>query len=201
VTPDELDQKLREAYTGDRIEISGLDDSIRREIRRQSRRQINQIKQWIGVAAALVVAVGVGGHEARQRAPEPKMFGDAARDHRVEVVQRSPRRWRTTDSEVDTLTARFGLTRERVAFSGYRLTRAKICLLDGRRVLHLVYDNGGTEYSLYLTADTASVPITQATEGAEHVAGFHTSRIAGMVVGDGTASDCSRFAKVVTTAL
>ncbi len=76
--------------------------------------------------------------------------------------------------------------------------RAKICLLDGRRVLHLVYNDGKADYSLFIEPVGAAAPFGEAQYGTEHVAGFHGNRIEGVVVGEGTAADCRRFLKTVT---
>jgi hypothetical protein len=193
---DDLDRKLRDAYTRDPVDTRALERAIRTEIRRESR---GRTALRFASAAALAVAI-LGGYWVARRSPEPKIYRDAALDHRAEVVQKLPRRWRTTDPELDTLTARFGLSRQRVALSGYRLLRAKICLLDGQRVLHLVYNDGSGEYSLFLPAGNKPVPEGETWDGAEHIEGFHAGRKTGLVVSDGTAADCRRFAKTVALA-
>jgi hypothetical protein len=194
---DDFDRKLREAYTRDPVDTRGLERSIRAEIRRQSwHRSALRL-----VSAAAVVVALLGGYWAARWSSEPKIYRDAALDHRAEVVQKAPRRWRTTDSELDTLTARFGLSRERVAFSGYRLLRGKVCLLDGQRVLHLVYSGGGSEYSLFLLAGNKHAPTGEARIGEEHIEGFDAARKTGLVVSDGPAADCRRFTKTVALAI
>jgi len=195
MTPDELDQKLRVAWTAQPLDTAGAEAGIRLAIRRESRRA--QLRT-LAIAATVVVAAALGALWFLRPQPEPKIFADAARDHRVEVVQGAPRHWRTADTEIDTLTARFGLTRERVAFTGYQLTKARICLLEGQRVLHLVYSDGARDYSLYLAANATAVPNRDARDGAQNIAGFHSTRLTGLVVGEGSPSDCRRFAQTVT---
>ena len=193
---DDLDRKLREAYTRDPVDTRGLERSIRAEIRSHT---LRRSALRFASAAALVVAI-LGAYWAARRSPEPKLYRDAALDHQAEVVQKAPRRWRTTDSELDTLTGRFGLTRQRVAFSEYRLLRAKVCLLDGRRVLHLVYSSGGSEYSLFLLADNQHVPTGEARIDAEYIEGFDGAHKTGLVVSDGPGADCRRFTETVALA-
>ncbi len=193
---DDLDRELREAYLREPFDTRGLEGSIRAEIRRQSRRR-SALRS--GLAAALVVA-GLWGYWASRRSPEPKIYREAALDHQAEVVQKIPRHWSTTGSELDNVTARFGLSRQRIALSGYRLLRAKVCLLDGHRVLHLVYDDGASEYSLFLLADHKHVPTGEARIDAEHIEGFDALHNTGLVVSRGPSADCRRFTKAVALA-
>jgi hypothetical protein len=193
---EDIDRALCEAYGREPIETSGVENAIRREIGSSSKRNSSKLR-W-GIAAALVCAVALGGYWVIYPAPESKIFAAAALDHRIEVVRNAPRHWRTTEADLDSLTARFGVSRQQISFFGYRLIHAKICGLNGQRVLHLVYKNGATEYSLYLAPPSASVPVTETQQQSEHIASFHGRGIEGMVVTDGTAPDCRRFAKIAS---
>jgi hypothetical protein len=194
----EIDRRLQEAYGREQIDTAAVAAAVLGEIRHRNR---PHPVLWRAAAAA-VLTVAASAYWTHRRTPEPAIFSAAARDHRAEVVQNAPRHWRTTDTDIDLLAARFGLNRERIGFSGYRLLRARICLLDGRRVLHLVYDdlhNGdNAEYSLYLVPGGAAVPAVEVRDGAQYISGFHGDRIDGLVVGEGTAPDCLRFAKTAT---
>jgi hypothetical protein len=190
----EIDSRLRDAYAEEPVESSGLEIALQKEIGRLQRRRLAQ--QFTGAAA--VCAVVFGSYWVVRPTPEPRLFADAARDHRIEVVQKASRHWRTADTDVDTLIARFGVRRQRLVLPGYQLLRAKVCMLDGRRVLHLVYTDLSAEYSLFLMPDVTAIPLTESSDGAERVAGFHSGRASGLVVGDGSPQDCRRFAKMVS---
>jgi hypothetical protein len=166
------------------IEISRILDN---RLRIACRRPAPQPVRWLAAAAAIVFAVTSG----RQT---PRIFTDAARDHHAEVVDRAARRWKTSASDVNVLFARFGRSGP-PELSGYRLLRAKICGLAGKRVLHVVYSDGRAEYSLYLTSGEA--PVRQDREGSENIAGFRK----GLVVASAPPADCRRLADAANAVL
>jgi hypothetical protein len=138
------------------------------------------------------------------------MCADAARDHRVEVVEHQRRTWLTDAAAIDALAVRQGLSApaaEAIAPAGYRLERGKLCRLGGRVFLHLVYSNGAREFSLYLRdrAPSEAFPgISRAIAaglnfdlGAEHVAQVPSARFTALVVTDESQNatrDIARFA-------
>jgi hypothetical protein len=175
----ELDSLLREACEREPVETAALE----RSIRARPRRRIVALR-WIAAAAALaLIAWG-----ASYRVRVPGAFQQAARDHRVEVVEQSPRRWRTDTAAIDSIARRFGFSAEqaaRLAPAGYRLEHAKICGLDGKPALHLVYTGadagGGREFSVYIAKIS---PERQKTVDGFTVASFPS----GVVVG--TKAEC-----------
>jgi hypothetical protein len=175
----ELDALLREACEREPVETAALERSIHARLRRRV-----VALQWIAAAAALaLIAWGVF-----YRVRVPATFEQAARDHRVEVVEHSPRRWRTDTAAIDTIAGRFGFSADqaaRLAPAGYRLEHAKICGLDGKPALHLVYAgadaDGGREFSIYIAKIT---PQRQKTVDGFTVASFPS----GIVVG--TKAEC-----------
>ena len=144
----ELDALLREACEREPVPVTALERSIRGRMRRRT-----LALRWMAVAAAVaVIAAGLS-----YRARVPGVFEQAARDHRAEVVEHGPRRWRTDNAAIDGIARRFGFSAEeaaQLAPAGYRLEHAKICGLDGKPALHLVYSgtdvSGAREFSVYI---------------------------------------------------
>jgi hypothetical protein len=180
----ELDTLLREACERDPVDTVALERSIRARLRRRI-----VALQWMAAAAAIVlIAWGVS-----YRFRAPGVFEQAARDHRVEVVEHGPRHWRTDSAAIDSVASRFGFSAEqaaRLAPAGYRLEHAKICGLDGKPALHLVYsgdvysgdDSAGLrEFSVYIAK---VLPQRQKTVDGFTVAAFRS----GLVVG--TKAEC-----------
>jgi hypothetical protein len=172
---DDFDSELRDAWNREPVNTVGVRAAIRSRI--AMRRRVG----WYAAAVAAAVLMALAGYRLTR---PPQMFVDAARDHRAEVVEKAPRRWRGGDDAAP-----------RVA--GYSLVRAKFCRLDGRRVLHLVYTDGRTEYSLYLTPPGAPTPVGEIRQGGEVVEGF----VRGVAVVDGPAEECRKFAGAAAAAL
>jgi hypothetical protein len=129
----------------------------------------------------------------------PRIYADAARDHQAEVVEHQPRRWRSERANVNALAERFGLPASAVAAlgpAGSTLVHAKICRLNGVPVLHLVYEIGRGEISLYVRRnDDRAATNAPVLVGKEYVDAFHTPRFSVIVVAAGSRADCLLFAR------
>jgi hypothetical protein len=170
MTDDELDASLREAIHSEATDTASLEKAIRAQTRRF-------YKGWY-VAAAAVAAVVLLAIFMR---PVPKAFHEAARDHRLEVVEHHPRRWQTKAPEALPVTP-----------ANYRLEHSKICRIEGKPVLHLVYTDGSHEVSVYVDAATGT---GEADVDGQHVMAFRTPHMTGLVVG--SVSECRQFADVI----
>jgi hypothetical protein len=172
---DDFDRELRDAWNRAPVDTDGLRVAIRSRIARRRR-----VGRGIAAVLAAVLIVAAGYRLTRT----PQILVDAARDHRVEVVDKAPRRWRGADGAAPVL-------------AGYSLVRAKFCRLDGQRVLHLVYTDGTTEYSLYLTPPGAPTSVAEIRQGGEVVEGL----VRGVAVADAPVEGCRKFARAATAAL
>jgi hypothetical protein len=179
-TDGELDALLRAACEREAIDTAALERSVRARLRRRV-----VALEWMAVAAALILIVWGASYRFRS----PGIFEQAARDHRVEVVEHSPRHWRTDAAAIDGIARRFGFSTEqaaRLAPAGYRLEHAKICGLDAKPALHLVYSSANTasarEFSVYIAKVTPRQ--RQKTVDGFTVAAFRS----GIVVG--TKAEC-----------
>jgi anti-sigma factor RsiW len=131
-----------------------------------------------------------------------RLYADAALDHRQEVVEHQPRRWRTDPAEIEKLAARYQLRDvASLAPSGYRLEHAKMCGLDGKPALHLVYTNGVQEISLFVLSQTGRDRGISATGvGNVHLAAFQNDHVQLIATG-GDSSDCLQFVRSAASVL
>ena len=130
-----------------------------------------------------------------------KVYADAADDHRDEVIQQQPRKWLTDQERIAALAERHGVsitTLSSMAPAGYHLDRARVCRLNGRSYLHVVYSGtkGAQEYSAFLRKrDGETLPgsvheksngkeIYVATRGTDHVAGVQSADLTAFIVTD-----------------
>src|SRR5579871_2831331 len=114
----EFDDRIRQAFADEPFDPAALERSIRAGMARSRR------LPYAGLIAALAAVLLTGLYLRRV----PKTFRDAARDHRLEVVEHHPRHWRP-GPEWSALSVP----------AGFRLEHAKICGLEGKPVWHLVY--------------------------------------------------------------
>ena len=80
------------------------------------------------------------------------------------VVDREHRTWYLDEQAVRALADREGVSPSVVsglAANGYRLECGKLCRLDGRPFLHLVYANGARKLSVYVRPRDADLPPDQ----------------------------------------
>jgi anti-sigma factor RsiW len=192
-----IDARILEAVEGNMPDSSRIEQLVRRQL-------FLRAFPWRRLtAAAAAAAAFVLGWFSLSSAPG--WYAEAARDHQTEVVEKHPRHWRTDPAEIALLAASVGLSDAQAASlapPGYRLEHAKICSLRGRRVLHLVFSRGTTEYSVYL------VPHRRLGQGGkvrnsgqERVAGFESRSLAGLVVTTGSAAECKELAELTAARL
>jgi hypothetical protein len=197
-----LDATLRSALGSFEPDTGRLEQHLLLKIAADGRRRR---QTWAGAIVA-TVALLAGGMLAwaRWRSP-PQPYSDAARDHRIEVIDGQPRRWRSSDLELAELAAVYGLQREQVkalAAGGYRIERAKICGIYHQRMLHLVFSNGTRRYSIFVSPHLGPAETVRTIRrGAEQVARFETGHFLGLVVSDGSAAECAELARAAARRL
>ena len=155
----QADAALREAMLADEVDTSALDRRVRARIAGKP----VHIRWLVATAAAIAIALLFTGLGVRWlMGPKAGLYADAAQDHHREVVEQSPRRWVSDRAGIEALAGRVGLSAtilNAVAPREYRLERGKLCRLDGRVFLHLVYSDGSRETSVFLHAhDPGSIP-------------------------------------------
>lgn len=210
-----FDEILRTSMLAEHIDTWSVDQRIRADISmvRNSRRWMFAVA---GVAAAILL-LAVAGYQGIVSFRTQPVYAAAARDHRMEIVDRQPRKWFTDFASIQKLGRRVGLSGFSAASfapAGYHLAQAKLCLLHGRVFLHLVYagaskgdsPNDADDFSLYLRkSDDASYArawgLHTGTFAAEHVAGFQHGPLKALIVTEQPGDSVVRLAKIVETVL
>jgi anti-sigma factor RsiW len=176
-----FDQRLRASVLAEPVDSAPVDRRVRESIHAEQRSSRHRMFAVAGIAAVLLLAIALFSMRARP------LYAAAARDHRIEIVDRQPRKWLSDGSSIERLAGRAGLQASVVsAFTpaGYRLAQGKLCLLNGRVFLHLVYVNDAGNFSLFLRRpdDAVTSAIETRTFTAEHVAGFKNSQLSALIV-------------------
>jgi anti-sigma factor RsiW len=206
-----LDAVLRDTVLSEHIDTAALDQRIRARLWTEPTfSRARRLAAAAGIAAILLA--GTVGYRTLFHTKPPRVFFDAAQDHRNEVTHRQHRTWLFDPKLIADLAQHNGLPPSLIATltpPGYRLVEAKLCRLDGRVFLHLVYAQGSREFSTYLRAlDAPLLPgavtetdngklLHQADSGGDHIASFQTAKLTAMFVTDqpGTAAlSLARFA-------
>jgi len=195
----EVDTRLRDAMQTEPADTAMLDARIRRHIAAPSRR-------WISVAASFAAAVLIAGIAYRVAGGPDPVCAAAASDHRHEVVEGQRRTWLSDTDSIAALADRQGIASSAVAQlagSGFRLDRGKLCRLDGRIYLHLVYSGNGRAVSVFLHPhDSGTIHDVRALHsGSEHVAYFETQRVSAIVVADQSSEPATRMAQAAARIL
>jgi anti-sigma factor RsiW len=195
-----MDVLLRNCMLSETIDTASLDQSVRQRIALERPAfSLRPLALIAGIAATLLVAF-VAYRMAFIPATLP-LCAAAARDHFKEVTSRQHRNWLTDSAAIAGLAQRNGLPASLVVAltpAGYHLEHAKLCRLDGRLFLHVVYAQGTTEISTYLRPrDTQplAAAIHQTESGHEHIAYFQTNQLTAMFVTDQSSEAALSFAQ------
>ncbi len=184
-----------DSATVERVERA-VERMVRRSIAAESRRRVLAVA---GIAATLAVAAfGIRMASRAARATIAPIYTAAAFDHRIEIVDGQPRKWFTDPAAIEGLARSQGIAESAVyalAPAGYRLAKAKVCLLDGRLFLHLVYANAAGNVSLYLRRTDRVRSVHAETRGKEHVAGFQEHQLTAVVVTEQPGDAAERLAR------
>jgi anti-sigma factor RsiW len=207
----QLDTMLRDSVLAEQIDTAAVDHGVHVRI-------LSEASSWRG--RGLAIAAGVGaillaasvGYRTILPEKPPRLFADAAQDHHNEVIGRQHRTWLMDPRAVDELAQRNGIAPllvARITPPGYGLVEAKLCRLDGRVFLHLVYADGAGQFSMYLRAldgqplpgaireTDAGKPLHEVASGRQHIASFQTGNLTAMFVtdkSDAAALSLARFA-------
>jgi len=199
-----FDEFLRRSVASEPLDTAAVDRRIRAGIHAQHHHQKPWIIACAGIAAALVLGI-VAWNEMQLVKPDP-LDTAAALDHHLELVAHQPRPWLTDRAAIENLAARQGLQPSLISAlppSGYHLVQSKICLLDGRWFLHLVYANAAGDVSVFLRRSDApgSPDIHLVNLDTEHLARFQRGRLTAVVVTNQSAEAVQHFAESAAAAL
>lgn len=152
----DFDLVIKHAVNEERLHTRQLEAHVRNAIRNSSpwNTPVMMLVRY-SVAATVIFAtllVATFGY-AKGRMDLSATCGDAADDHREEVIGKAPRKWKVDDNDVQALAQRLvgdPKAPERVAPAGYHLVGARVCVLHGKRYMHLDYSDGMNQVSLFL---------------------------------------------------
>jgi anti-sigma factor RsiW len=191
-----LDAVLRETVLAEEVDSS----RVERDVRLIVWEPIGTVAppasspRWMfalaGLAAVLLVAVIL----MRAR----PVYAAAAKDHRVEIVELQPRQWSTDRTAIAALAQQQGVPDsaiDRIAPAGYHLAQGKLCFLDGKIFLHLVYANEADNVSVFLRPADRIQAVHAESHGAEHVAGFQDQKLSALFVTEQSGDAAMRFAR------
>ena len=204
-----IDAAVRSAVLSERIDVTEFPRRFRErlsaELEHNARLRSESLRmRWvaaaIGTAAAVFLVLGYHGLFGRRVAG---VYAAAAVDHRLEIVEQSPRAWFTDPTQIEALAESQGVPSNAVRSlqsGGYRLDRGKLCQLDGGIYLHLAFSDAQRKFSLYLRQREAgqpagAEPVRGAGTGNEHVASFETAEVTAIVVTEEPADAALQFAQ------
>jgi anti-sigma factor RsiW len=200
-----FDARMRAAILSEPVDPAAVE---RRVVQKIAAEKATRTRRW-GFAAAGIAAlltIGVYGYFFRPGAT--RTLAAAARDHRLEIEDHQPRKWRTDLVSVTEVAAREGISTSeitRLAPASYHFEEGKLCLLNGRLYLHLVYADaaGDRKVSVFLDGRNqhTGMPVNTSTFGAENVAGFSTGSVTAMVVTDQSRDAAREFARYAAAAI
>jgi len=152
----DFDLVIKHAINEERLQTRQLEAHVRNAIRSYSpwKSPVMMLVRY-SVAATIIFAVllvATFGY-AKGRMDVSATCGDAVDDHQEEVIGKAPRKWRVEDKEVQALAQKMvgdPKVAERVAPEGYHLVGARVCVLHGKRYMHLDYSDGTNQVSVFL---------------------------------------------------
>lgn len=219
-----LDARLRDVVLAEEDMAARVDRHVRELIAADAAQPpVPQLaprtRRWaalaLAVAAAAIVLAGIG-YRTLVRQAVARIYADAAWDHGLEVVERQPRPWLTDPGQIATLAEQQGIAPSAVtalASGGYRLSRGKLCFLDHRIFLHLVYTDGDREFSAYLrpresTSLPATVrefangrPLCTSDVNDEHIASVQTPDLTAVIVTSQSSEEALNLARFASAVL
>lgn len=188
---EQLDARVRAAYPEGLLEASAVQRAVRERI------ALQRARLWMTAVSAAVVIFAIASYTLFKM--RSSVYAELARDHRREVTEQQPRRWRTQPSEIAALIARYGVTAPMVsglAPTGYRLEHAKTCAMAGKPILHLVYTNGAKELSVYVRQrDGGEAQPKIMKVNTEQVATLHHDGFEAAIVMEGSGTECLEWAR------
>jgi anti-sigma factor RsiW len=199
-----LDDALRAAILAGEVDTTGVDNQVRQQIAfpQAPAAQPNRFRapqaRWLataGVAASITLAFLV--YRVTFRTQIATVYADAARHHGHLVDHKQ---WISGQGPLAQLAQQGGMEASALmslAPAGYRLEHGKLCRLDGRPFLHLVYTNGVNEVSVFLrpwddpepsqgiAMGTVNNSVLYTVDiGPEHLSFFQTRQLTAVVVSD-----------------
>jgi anti-sigma factor RsiW len=207
-----LDNLLRDAFVGQEDEAQETRARFWQQFSAATRfrRLLYGRSAYLKAIAAILLIAISGGIMlfVFQQTPET-VYASAVDDHKEEIVERAPRQWTETLSEIDKLALEEKIDPDvinNIKLSGYRLSRATVCDLSDKDYMHLVFNNDTREISVFVRRKDSTLPgptietvngcgLHADSTGKFEVAGFQSARFTVLIVSDLPRAESLRLAR------
>lgn len=219
----DLDARMRQAIASENVDAAPIEHWFRSRAAAETHPKVTPIykrssRRWwlvaaMGLGAVLLLAAGYRGLLSPRVA---RVYADAARDHQREVVERERRPWYSDPAAISALAQKQGISPSApfaLSSGSFRIERARLCFLDGRIFLHVVYTDGSHEFSVYFRV-RGSEPLPGSPReiddghivhtsnlGSEQVASLQTKDLTIVAVGDRYSGDALQAVRLAAAAL
>lgn len=193
-----LDESLRAEILAETPDPAALLGRVRGRLRRDH----SDLRRWLPIAAAAVLALGVAAIWRTSGPTENALISAAVRDHNLEVRANSPRRWRLSIPAMQPLLEQYKITWNDVQALlpvGFILEKAKECKIDGQPALHLVFTDGSRAVSVFFRVGEDIRIAPQTTVDGADAAGFQRGKLSGIVVAAGAPGLCAEAVRRLTS--
>ena len=193
-----FDSMLRETMLAEHVDSARVEHNVRLVVGEQSRQ--GSPRRWM-LAVASLAAVSLLAVFLTKARP---VYAAAAKDHRLEIVELQPRQWSTDRTAIAGMAQRQGVPDsaiDHIAPAGYHLAQGKLCFLDGRVFLHLVYADDLGRVSVFLRPADRVEAVHAENHGAEHVAGFQDRKLSALFVTEQAGDAAVRFARAAAAVI
>jgi hypothetical protein len=187
-----VDALVRETVLAEAVDSSRVEHNVRLVVGEPVGRGSG--RRWMFALAGLAAVLLLGVFLMRAR----PVYAAAAKDHRLEIVELQPRKWSTDRAAIAALAQRQGVSDsaiDRIAPVGYHVAQGKLCFLDGKIFLHLVYAGGEGKLSVFLRPADRIEAVHAESHGAEHVAGFQDRKLSALFVTEQSGDAAMRLAR------
>ena len=212
------DDLLRDAFEAQPLNTEKLRQRVSSQVRKAARRRFLFARPVysLPIAAALLLVITTVIYTVLSGGLSQTVYAAAQHDHYIEVVQQEDRPWLQTPEEIrafvrDELGEANFL--DQLTPDGYHLARALHCYLLKERYVHLVYQNGSREISVFVRpreAELTGSPVEivngcglyAAAVRKFEIAGFQSQKYRVLVVSDlsrGESLQIARTAAAVIT--
>ncbi|HWC16881.1 MAG TPA: hypothetical protein VG498_07690 [Terriglobales bacterium] len=153
----DFDGLVRNAVCAERLQTKQLEAHVRAAMRQPATpwyrpvlvRMPYAVAAMLAFATLVIATIGY----AQSRIDRTAICVDAADDHQEEVVGKAPLKWRSEAKDVATLSQK--MTGDpsipaRIVPDGYHLVGARVCVLHGKKYMHIDYSDGMSEISFFV---------------------------------------------------
>jgi anti-sigma factor RsiW len=196
-----VDESLRESIREEPVDATRIEQQVRASIRAESRKRL-----FAALAIAAAILLAFIGYRAVLASRPKAFYSAAADDHRREIVEGQQRPWQTDQAAIVRLAEAQGVpavAATALAPAGFHLAQGRLCFLNGRIFVHLLYKDANGNMSLFLRAQQTPHFSDRDAEafGMEHVSGIQKNKLTALVVSDQSDATAMRVSSTLAAAL